>query len=77
MRKKIIDIIVDMYNVNREDLKPETLFDEDLGFELLELVELTMSAEDKFKIEITDDELSGIRTVNDFVELVEKKVKEV
>ncbi|HZA20366.1 MAG TPA: acyl carrier protein [Actinomycetota bacterium] len=46
----------------------------DLGLDSLDTVEMTVGLEERFDIEIPDAELEGVQTVNDAVELIEKKV---
>jgi acyl carrier protein len=46
----------------------------DLGLDSLDTVEMTVGLEEKFEIEIPDSELEGVQTVNDAVDLIEKKV---
>jgi len=45
---------------------------EDLGFDELDLVELTMSLEERFNVEILDEDLNSFKTVKDVVEYIEK-----
>jgi len=56
-----------------EEDKPITsgsTFKEDLGFDSLDLVEVTMSLEEKFDISISDEEAGKLVTVGDAVEFV-------
>lgn len=46
----------------------------DLDLDSLDTVELTLSLEERFSIDIPDDELEGLSTVGDAVELIEKKL---
>lgn len=46
----------------------------DLGADSLDFLEIVMTAEDRFKIEIADDELTGIKTFEQAVALIESKV---
>jgi acyl carrier protein len=48
----------------------------DLGADSLEIAELAMNIEEKFNINVTDDEIKGIVTVGDIVDLVERKTNE-
>lgn len=46
-----------------------------LGFNSLDLVEITLEIEDAFHIEFTSGEITDLKTVNDVIELIERKTK--
>lgn len=46
----------------------------DLDLDSLDTMELTLSLEEKFAIEVPDEELQGLETVQDAVALIERKV---
>jgi acyl carrier protein len=73
IEEKIIEIIMEQLDVTKEECVPEASFMDDLGADSLDIVELIMAMEENFGIEITDDELLKIRTVNDAVEFIIKK----
>ena len=62
---KLKEILVDVLGVKIEDIKAESKFVDDLGADSLDLVELIMSFEDKFSIEISDEEAEKIISVKD------------
>jgi acyl carrier protein len=72
---KVKEILVDVLGVNEEDVKPESKFVDDLGADSLDLVELIMSLEDKFSIEITDEEAEKIITVKDALDYIDEHSK--
>jgi acyl carrier protein len=47
---------------------------DDLGLDSLDTVEMTVGLEERFGIEIPDEELDGVKLVGDAVDLIEKKV---
>ncbi len=53
-------------------VKPESKFVDDLGADSLDVVELVMALEEKFEIEIPDEEAEKIQTVGDVVAYIEK-----
>ncbi|MEO0279693.1 MAG: acyl carrier protein [candidate division WOR-3 bacterium] len=69
------DIIVEELNVTPEQVTLEARFQEDLGADSLDVVELVMKIEEKFGIEIPDEDAEKIRTVKDAVEYIENKLK--
>jgi acyl carrier protein len=80
MAKEIIEmlkkLIAKILKVDIDDVGPQAEFLSDLGAESLDMVELIMSTEEMFDgdIEITDEEYEKIITVQDYFNLVEKKI---
>ena len=69
--EKVKEILVDVLGAKEEEIKPESKFVEDLGADSLDLVELIMSFEDKFDIEISDEEAENIVTVQDALDYID------
>jgi acyl carrier protein len=67
-------IIRERLRVTDEEIKPESSFVDDLGADSLSLVEMTLSFEDAFGIDIEDKDVEKIRTVNDAIRYVEERV---
>ena len=59
-----------------EQLVPEARLVEDLGLDSLDAVELAISVERKFDIEVPEEELTKLKTVADMVALVESRVQQ-
>jgi acyl carrier protein len=60
--------------IEADKITPQADLQSDLGLDSLDTVEMTVGLEDRFGIEIPDSELEGVKTVNDAVELIDKKV---
>ncbi|HTD64185.1 MAG TPA: acyl carrier protein, partial [Verrucomicrobiae bacterium] len=60
--------------VDEVDVKPEASFVDDLNADSLDLVELIMSLEEEFGMEISDEEAEKIKTVGDAQEYIEEHV---
>jgi acyl carrier protein len=69
---QVKDIIADKLGVDREKVKDEATFMGDLGADSLDMVELLMSLEDHFKIQIPDEEAEGIKSVGDSIAYIQK-----
>ena len=67
------EVVVEQLNVNPDEVKEESKFVEDLGADSLDVVELVMALEEKFDIEIPDDEAEKIGTVQDVLDYIENK----
>ena len=69
--EKIKVILAEQFDVEEDSIKPETDLQDDLGADSLDVVDLLMSIEDEFEIEIPDEEIENIRTVADLVNYIE------
>ena len=66
-------IIVEQLGVEPDDVTPEAAFVEDLNADSLDLVELIMSLEEEFGMEISDEDAEKIQKVSDAVEYIEER----
>ena len=69
---KVFNIIVDQFNVERDSLSLETSFKNELNADSLDLVELIMALEDEFDLELEDENIDNIQTVNNVITYIEK-----
>ncbi len=67
-------IVVDQLGANEADVVPTASFVEDLNADSLDLVELIMSLEEEFGMEIPDDDAEKITTVGEAVEYIDEHV---
>lgn len=70
--EKVIAILSDQFDVDETTITPDTLIADDLGADSLDVVDLVMSIEDEFEIEVPDEAIEGIKTVSDIVKFVEE-----
>ncbi len=68
---EVKEVVVEQLNVSPDEVKEDSKFAEDLGADSLDVVELVMSLEEKFDIEIPDEEAEKIATVADAVKFIE------
>ena len=71
--ERLKKIIVEQLGVDEAEVKPEASFVEDLNADSLDLVELIMSLEEEFGMEISDEEAEKIKSVGDALEYIEEK----
>lgn len=67
---KIKKIIAEKLSVDLNEIVPEARFIDDLGADSLDLVELIMSMEEEFDIEISDEKAEEMVTVKDVLDYV-------
>ncbi len=65
-------LIVEQLGVDEEEVTPTASFVEDLNADSLDLVELIMSLEEEFGMEISDEDAEKIQKVSDAVEFIEE-----
>lgn len=68
--EKVKKIISEKLSVDLEEVVPEASFVDDLGADSLDLVELIMSMEEEFDIEISDEKAEQLVTVKDAIDYV-------
>ena len=69
------DLVAEQFAVEPAEVTMETSFEEDLGADSVDLVELVMAMEEEFDIgEVDEDELAGLKTVGDCVNYLATKL---
>ena len=71
--EKVRSIVSEQLSVDTGEVKTESNFQNDLGADSLDTVELVMALEEAFDIEIPDEAAEGIATVGDAVKYIEDK----
>ncbi len=69
---KVKKIIAEQLDIDPDSITQESTITEDLGADSLDVVDLVMSFEDEFDVEIPDDAVETIRTVSDIVKFIEE-----
>ncbi|GAA7573122.1 hypothetical protein MMM141_12700 [Helicobacter pylori] len=69
--EQVRSIIAEQLNVDAAQVTPEAEFVKDLGVDSLDVVELIMALEEKFGIEIPDEQAEKIVNVGDVVKYIE------
>ena len=72
--EKIKAILSSQLDVDAEELSLETKIAEDLGADSLDVVEMLMSIEGEFDVEIPDEEIEKLKTIGDVVDYIQNNM---
>lgn len=72
--EKLQEIIVDVLNVDKSEIKMETTFVDDLCADSLDVFQIIMALEEAYDIEIPSDEVEKIASVSDAVEAIKRAI---
>ncbi len=75
IKNKVVSMIAEQLGKSESEVKLESHFIDDLGADSLDLVELIMSMEDEFGVEIADEDAEKILKVSDAVDYIAKNKK--
>ena len=71
---KVKQVIAEQLGVSGDSIGPTSSFVDDLGADSLDQVELIMAFEDKFGVDIPDEDAEKLRTVKDALEYLSSKL---
>jgi len=74
LQTKVCQIFADNLSVPVDQVKPESRFQEDLDADSLDLVEAVLGLEEEFGVSIPEEEMEGVKTVGEAVDLVAQKL---
>ncbi|MBR7132925.1 MAG: acyl carrier protein [Clostridia bacterium] len=72
--EKIKAILAEQLDADADDMTMDTNIAKDLGADSLDVVELLMSIEDEFEVEIPDEEIENIKTIGDLTEYIQSNM---
>ncbi len=75
IQSRLKKIVVDQLGVDESEVVPSASFVEDLNADSLDLVELIMSLEEEFKIQISDEDAEKITTVQEAEDYIEEHLR--
>jgi len=67
-------MVAEQLGVSEDEVKPESRLKEDLGADSASVMMLVMDVESEFGIEVEDDAIEKVRTVEDMVRYIEEKM---
>ena len=75
--EKLTELLAEQFSVESDSIAMDTTFENDLGADSLDLVELSMALEEEFGVEeMSEDDAAGIKTVGDLVKYLQGKLEE-
>ena len=72
--EKMKKILAEQLDADIDSITLETDIQDDLGADSLDVVEMLMSIEDEFEIEIPDDKIESLKTVGQVVEYIQENM---
>lgn len=72
--EKIKAILAEQLDVDEDSITADSLLVEDLGADSLDAIDIVMSVEDEFSIEVPDEIVEKMESVNDIITFVENNV---
>ncbi|MBQ2420174.1 MAG: acyl carrier protein [Clostridia bacterium] len=70
--EKIREILCDQLDLNEDDVTMSSNLLDDLGADSLDMVDLVMTIEDEFELDVEDEDVENIKTVGDIVHYIEE-----
>ncbi len=70
--EKVQNIVSAQFDVDKNTITMDTNIEDDLGADSLDVVDMLMSLEDEFDVEIPDEQIDKIRTVGQLVSYIEE-----
>jgi acyl carrier protein len=72
--ERVKEIIAEQLGLEKDDIQPEASFIDDLGADSLDIVEMIMTIEDEFDVEISDEDAEKIVSVQDAISYISDKL---
>ena len=72
---RVKSVVMEQLDINATEITPDSTFQEDLGADSIDFIELVMSIEDEFGIEIPDEDARSAKTVKDVVDYIDGKLR--
>ena len=76
LEARVTDLIAEQLGVSKEEATANASFIDDLGADSLDIVELVMTLEETFDIEIPDDDAEKMQTISDAIGYLKERVGE-
>ncbi len=70
--EKVMELLAEQLDVDVDTMSADTKIADDLGADSLDVVDMLMTLEDEFGIEIPDEDIEGLKTVGDVAEYIQQ-----
>jgi acyl carrier protein len=74
VEERVLEIIAEQLGLDKDEIQTEASFIDDLGADSLDIVEMIMTIEDEFDVEISDEDAEKIVTVQDAISYINDKL---
>lgn len=75
--EKLTELLGEQFSVEPDTISKDTAFEDDLGADSLDIVELSMALEEEFGVEeMTEEDIAAIKTVGDLVRYLQARIEE-
>ena len=75
LETRVTDLIAEQLGVSRDEVVSQASFVDDLGADSLDIVELVMSIEENFDIEIPDEDAEKLQTIGDAISYLKERLE--
>lgn len=76
IEKKAIEVLAEILHKEKGDIRPESNLVDELEMDSFAAIELLFELEDRYGLEIPDEEVENFKTVKDIIDYVEARLKE-
>jgi len=74
VEERVKEIIAEQLGLEKDDIQLDASFIDDLGADSLDIVEMIMTIEDEYDVEISDDDAEKISSVQDAINFIKEKM---
>lgn len=74
--EQVKEILASQLAVKHDAVKPDSKLRDDLGSDSIDALEIISSIEEQFKIDVSEEEATKVKTVADIVDLINQKLRE-
>lgn len=75
IEEKVREFLIDDLEIDEEKISGEALLKDDLGIDSLDFVDIVVIVERNFGFKIKPEEMTGVKTLSQFCDYIEGKVK--
>ncbi len=73
--EKVAGLLAEQLDVSMDDLSADTRIVDDLGADSIDVVDMLMTLEDEFNIQIPDEQIESLKTIGDVVDYIQNNAE--